>query len=99
MSRTRVVGLSLALVLLAAPARAQQLSSTIAGSVKDAAGTPVAGVKVEASSPALIERVRTAFTDGQGEYKIVDLPIGVYEVTFSAAGFSTIKNVGVDLPA
>src|SRR5437870_5720982 len=97
--RTKVVGLSLAAltgVLLLAPPAWAQSSSGIAGVVKDAAGMPVAGVKVEVSSPALIEKVRSVTTDGQGQYKIIDLPIGVYDVTFTAAGFSTVKNIGID---
>src|SRR5712691_3237648 len=101
--RMKVVGISLAAlagVLLLSPAAwAQSYSSTIAGSVRNAAGIPVANVQVEVSSPALIEKVRTATTDGQGQYRVIDLPIGVYEVTFSAPGFSTVKNVGINLPA
>jgi hypothetical protein len=50
----------------------------------------VPGVNVEASSPALIERVRTVITDGQGEYKIVDLRPGVYAVTFTLDGFAPV---------
>ena len=36
---------------------------TITGVVKDSSGAVLPGVTVEASSPALIERVRTAVTD------------------------------------
>ena len=57
------------------------------------------GVTVEASSPALIERVRSATTDGQGQYRIVDLRPGVYAVTFALQGFNTIRREGLDLPA
>src|SRR3954463_16135876 len=98
MTRTRVVGsipFALVMALLLSASAGAQTASGIAGNVRDAAGKPVAGVKVEASSPVLIEKVRTAFTDGQGLYKITDLPAGAYEVTFSAAGFSIVKNVGV----
>jgi len=38
-------------------------------------------VTVDASSPALIEKVRTVVTDSKGQYKILDLPGGVYTVT------------------
>ena len=94
------VGLAvLAAVLLLSPAAWAQSSSTIAGSVRNAAGVPVANVNVEVSSPALIEKSRSVTTDGQGQYRVIDLPIGVYDVTFSAAGFSTVKNVGITLPA
>src|SRR5262249_19834058 len=49
------------------------------------------GVTVEASSPALIERTRTVFSDAAGQYKIVDLSPGTYMVTFTLAGFKTVK--------
>ncbi len=51
----------------------------------------MAGVKVEASSPALIEKSRAVITDGQGVYKIIDLRPGIYTVTFTAAGFAPSK--------
>jgi hypothetical protein len=53
-----------------------QVPSGIAGVVKDTSGAVMPGVTVEASSPALIEKIRTAVTDGQGQYKIVDLVPG-----------------------
>ena len=85
-------------VLLASGASAQQASG-IAGLVKDTSGAVLPGVTVEASSPALIEKVRTAVTDGQGRYNLVDLRPGSYVVTFSLAGFSTVKREGIVLTA
>src|SRR5207247_4211439 len=76
---------------------AQQAGSGIAGVVRDATGAVLPGVTVEASSPALIERVRTATTDGQGQYKIVDLLPGTYSVTFSLTGFSSVRRDGIEL--
>ena len=61
--------------------------ATVAGEVKDASGAVLPGVTVEAASPALIEKVRTAITDGNGRYRIEDLRPGTYTVTFSLAGF------------
>ena len=90
-----VVGAFL-LILLPTAARAQ---SAIAGSVKDATGALLPGVTVEAASPALIERVRSATTDTQGQYKIIDLRPGTYSVTFSLPGFATVKRDGIELPA
>src|SRR4051794_21737576 len=55
----------------------------IAGSVRDGSGAPIAGIVVEALSPELIEKTRTAVTDGAGRYRIEDLHSGVYIVTFS----------------
>src|SRR5207249_8791527 len=50
------------------------------------------------SSPALIEKVRTAQTDGQGRYGIVDLRPGVYTITFSLQSFTTVKREAIELP-
>ena len=62
-------------------ARAQ---AAISGVVKDASGAALPGVTVEAASPALIEKVRSATTDSSGQYRIVDLQPGAYTVTFTA---------------
>lgn len=83
-----------ALLFLASPALAQ---STVAGVVKDSSGAVLPGVTVEAASPALIEKSRTAVTDGTGQYRIVDLTPGTYTVTFSLSGFATIKREGIEL--
>jgi hypothetical protein len=79
--------------------RAGFAQSGIAGVVRDATGGVLPGVTVEASSPALIEKVRVAVSDDQGLYKIVDLRPGVYTVTFSLTGFSTVKREGIELTA
>src|SRR5689334_2820867 len=71
--------------------------ATITGTAKDASGAVLPGVTVEASSPALIEKVRSAVTDGTGQYRIENLRPGTYEVTFSLTGFSTFKREGVEL--
>ena len=49
------------------------------------------GVKVEAASEALIERSRTVTTASDGRYTIVDVRPGVYTMTFTLQGFSTVK--------
>jgi hypothetical protein len=89
---------ALAAVLLPAFAAAQAAGS-IAGVVKDTSGAVMPGVTVEASSPALIERVRSVVTDSEGQYKIIDLRPGRYTVTFSLAGFSTVRREGIELSA
>ena len=69
----------------------------IAGQVKDASGAVLPGVTVEAASPVLIEKTRTAVTDGTGQFRIEDLRPGAYTVTFALTGFSTVKREGVEL--
>src|SRR5665213_2112500 len=71
--------------------------ATIAGIVKDASGAVLPGVSVEAASPALIEKVRTAVTDGSGQFRVENLRPGTYSVTFTLSGFSAFKRDGIDL--
>ena len=82
------------LTLLPASAFAQ---ASIAGSTRDSSGAALPGVTIEASSPVLIEKVRTTVTDGSGLYRIVNLPPGTYSVTFALPGFSQVKRDGIEL--
>jgi hypothetical protein len=93
---TYAVLLVVGLVLAPNAASAQALG-TIAGSVKDTSGAVLPGVTVEASSPALIEKVRSVTTDGSGLYRIVNLPPGSYSITFSLPGFNQVRREMVDV--
>ena len=66
-----------AIVMLPTLALAQ---GTLTGTVKDASGAVLPGVTVEASSPALIEKTKSAVTDGSGQYRIIDLRPGAYSL-------------------
>jgi len=79
------------------PVVASAQTSTIAGTVKDTSGAVLPGVTVEAASPALIEKVRSATTDGAGQYKIIQLRPGTYSVTFTLPGFQVVKRENVEL--
>src|SRR5688572_31004188 len=71
--------------------------ASITGTVKDTSGAVLPGVTVEAASPVLIEKVREAVSDANGRFQVVDLRPGTYTVTFSLAGFNTVKREGVVL--
>ena len=77
--------------LVAVVPRVAAAQATLAGEVKDTTGAVLPGVTVEAASPALTEKVRTAVTDGSGRYRIESLPPGSYTVTFSLTGFAPVK--------
>ena len=89
----------LAVLILSPAFAAAQAASGLAGVVKDTTGAVLPGVTVEAASPVLIEKVRTAITDDQGQFKIVDLRPGTYSVTFTLTGFNTVKRDSIELPA
>jgi hypothetical protein len=95
--RNMATAVFVALLLMALPNTARG-QSAIAGVVRDSSGAVLPGVTVEAASDVLIEKVRSVTTDGQGQYKIVDLRPGVYVVTFSLPGFSSFKRDGIELP-
>ena len=95
MLRNGKVGAALAFALLLPVVASAQAS--ISGVVKDTSGAVLPGVTIEASSPALIEKVRTAVTDGTGQYAIENLRPGIYSVKFTLTGFAPVERDGVEL--
>ena len=91
---TRRLIVALFVLFLPVAARAQ---GSIAGAVRDSSGALMPGVTVEVSSDALIEKSRAAVSDSAGQYKIVDLPPGVYQVAFTLAGFKTMRREGIEM--
>jgi subtilisin family serine protease len=65
---------------------------SMSGVVTDSAtNNPIAGATVHAVGPS----DRTAFTNAAGEYSFASLPVGTYDVTASAFGYSTETATGV----
>jgi hypothetical protein len=84
---------------IATPAMAQDITSgSLTGTVLDAKGAPVAGasITVESSERGIS---RTTSSSSNGNFSLVQLPVGNYEVTVKANGFETTRseNVSVDL--
>ena len=92
----RQIARSLLLLAFLLPATAQA-QTTLAGTVRDTSGLILPGVTIEAISPALIEKVRSAVTDTSGQYRITDLPPGTYSVTYTLTGFSRVVREGLSL--
>jgi len=84
----------LAVLIIPSVASAQ---ATLTGTVRDNQGGVLPGVTVEAASPALIEKVKTAVTDDSGQYRIVDLRAGVYTLTFTLPGFNVVRREDITL--
>ena len=89
--------LAIAAVIVLLPAAAFAQEGQIAGTVRDTSGALMPGVTVEVSSPALIEKVRTADTDASGAYRITNLPVGTYKVVFSLSGFTKQERDAVNI--
>jgi hypothetical protein len=93
-----MVGVFLALACSPPDSWAQGIgAASIVGVVRDVSGAVLPGVTVEAASTVLIEKVRTAVTDGEGRYQIAELRPGMYSVTFSLQGFTAFRRDGLVL--
>src|SRR5665213_1059743 len=93
----RLLMLFAAVGLVPTVVSAQGIRASVTGVVKDTSGAVLPGVTIEVASPVLIEKTRSAVTDGSGQYRIVDLQAGTYSVTFTLTGFSSVKREGIEL--
>jgi hypothetical protein len=84
-----------AAVLLPSLAFAQKAS--LAGTGQRYVRRDSPGVTVEATSPVLTEKVRSVVSDANGQYRIIDLDPGTYQVTYSLPGFTKIVREGVQI--
>jgi hypothetical protein len=88
---------AMAAFLFMLPATALAQEGQIAGTARDSSGGVLPGVLVEATSPALISKVRSTTTDSNGQYRITNLPVGTYTVTFTLDGFARQQRQNVVL--
>lgn len=64
-------------------------AGSVTGSVIDEQGAAIPGVTVDLRGPAM-QGVRTAVTDGKGEYRFSNVPPGLgYDLTATLSGFQT----------
>ena len=89
-----------AFVIAAAPAALAQsvTAGSIRGKVTDETGAALPGVTVTVTGQVLQSRP-TSVTDGDGEYRFTDLPVGDYKLTFELAGFQGFIRDGIGLSA
>lgn len=83
--RRTILGVLLAVLVLAWPAGAQETRGAIEGVVKDALGGVLPGATVEAKGVA---GTLTAVTDSQGAYRFPAVAPGEYEISASMEGFA-----------
>lgn len=86
----------LILILIVAPALAQQTLGALNGTVVDSSGASIAGaaVTVRDTQTGL---VRTTTTQQNGFFQVFNLPIGTYDVKVSHEGFDTTELPGITI--
>ncbi|HEX5229622.1 MAG TPA: carboxypeptidase regulatory-like domain-containing protein [Bryobacteraceae bacterium] len=80
-------GLLFSLFFLASLAFSQDATGKIAGNITDATGARIPGAKVVVTNLAT-QISKEATSDDEGFYQVLQLPIGSYEVSAEAMGFS-----------
>jgi hypothetical protein len=94
LNRLTVFCLCVTLLAMAAPTLAQEFRGRINGTVTDNTGAVLPGVTVTATSPALIQP-QVQVTSGDGGYRFLALPPGVYTIDFELTGFQNVKRQDV----
>jgi Carboxypeptidase regulatory-like domain len=92
-----LLGIAGSLLLTGAAFAQAGAGAAISGIARDESQAVLPGVTVEVASPALIEKVRSSITDGEGRYNFIELPPGAYSVTFTLTGFKTFVRDGIAL--
>jgi len=88
----------LLLCIVAPLAFGQGANGTITGTITDPSGLAVAGASVEAKH-AETGGVYTGASTNAGNYTIVNLPVGTYEVTVKVPGFKTYTHTNITVAA
>src|ERR1700733_3168834 len=87
----------LALVALTgAPLFGQDTTASIAGRVVDSSGAVIPGALVKVTN-AETNEIRTATTNGEGNFLVLSLPVSRYTLEASKAGFKTKIETGITL--
>lgn len=73
---------------------AQETTGTVQGTIRDAAGASIPGATVKVEGAAF---TRTATTNSDGYFRMLQVPPGVYKITVTANNFSTGTVEGVNV--
>ena len=87
--------LLVAAAFAASAAHVQAQGGALSGTVADATGLVLPGVTVEARAAGDVGPAVVAVTDDAGRYALAGLAPGVYDVTFTLAGFGAVTRRGV----
>ncbi|MCU1258580.1 MAG: Cna domain protein [Bryobacterales bacterium] len=92
--RAQFAVITIALVALTANLFGQAMDSTLVGTVTDPSGSAVPGARVTATNKDTNVKAQTT-TNTAGEYRVNNIPVGRYDVSASAQGFSTATKADV----
>ncbi len=90
------IGLLLVSLALFPVAGLGQVLGSISGVVRDPTGAVIPGAAVTVTNSE-IGLTRTLNTDGRGEYQVLSLPVGRYDVKVAKTGFRNLIRFGIDL--
>src|SRR2546425_9129202 len=93
-----MLAFGLMLVVLTAPVFGQATDANLVGAVFDATGAAVQNATVEIQNVATgVKSITKSGADGQ--YRFNNVPVGVYNINVTAAGFATssLKNINLEL--
>src|ERR1700678_4114278 len=96
MRRATTLTLFMMALLTSLNVAGQQITASIRGTVLDPSGAIVQGATVTAKQTET-GLTRTGVTDHQGEYVLVELPIGHYQLEVQARGFQKYLQQGISL--
>src|SRR5271155_3995844 len=97
-SRAFTFATFLAVAAGSSPLRAQSITSTVLGTVKDPSGRVIATVKVELVNKGT-DAHRATLTSESGDYRFSDIDAGSYTLTMEAPGFQKEEFTQFDLLA
>lgn len=91
-----LVGIAIFVLFCSLPIRAQRITASLEGTVKDTNGTVISNAEVTATNTGT--NVNThALTTGDGTFVINNLPAGPYSITVTAPGFKQLVRTGLIL--
>jgi len=93
---SQIISVTFVLMLAVANLNAQGATAAISGTVFDPTGAAIPGASITVKNVGT-SFTRTIVSDDQGRYLAPELPIGVYEVQGSLAGFQTVVRRGIEL--
>ena len=85
---TRLLSLLAAFVILTPVLFGQAMDSNLVGTVTDASGAAVPGATISAINKSTGVKYASV-SNANGEYRLNNVPIGLYDVSAAASGFST----------